>query len=280
MLIAIVLRGMNSYLIKYVAYYNYSSTVFFTYTHLIAVFIALCFVDFSTFFDLRTVIIGLLGGSLFFINAKLLFNLLKHLSSSFTFVNTRILTTIGIFLVGALFFGENITILQFIGVFLGILVFILLYDKSDKAQKNANFKLGLYLFFIYVVMMILANTFNKLGANESVFNYAFYALLSAAVLFTVEAYVKKIPKKEFFNFKDKKVRFLFMLGICNAFFLAVNNIFYYLALNLKEFVVVYKMYSFEIFIPIILSYLFLNEKMNTRKIIALVLTVFSIIFLI
>jgi uncharacterized membrane protein len=50
------------------------------------------------------------------------------------------------------------------------------------------------------------------------------------------------------------------------------------ALPLFNTTVIYKIYSFEIFIPIILSFIFYKEKLTLRKIIAFILTFVSIWF--
>jgi len=57
---------------------------------------------------------------------------LRYISSSTYFINYRILSSVWLLLIGISFFGENISIKEILGVFIGFFVFYLLIEKKSQ----------------------------------------------------------------------------------------------------------------------------------------------------
>ena len=189
------------------------------------------------------------------------------------FINNRIFSSIFILIMGYLIFEEILTIFQFVGFIFGIFVFILLFDKTDKPKSKANLKKGIYFLFLTIIIFTIENLLNKIGSMINFEIYLFYFLLGVFLSNLLEI----IYKKNLFNKKDyNKKLFLCILayGICSVSL----NYFFLKALTIHSFAIVYKIFSFEIFIPIILSIIIYKEKITLRKIIAFVLTIISIWF--
>jgi uncharacterized membrane protein len=56
------------------------------------------------------------------------------------FINTRIFGSIMVFIISFFLLNETLILNQVIGLTLGIIIFILLYDNKDKPKDNSNYK--------------------------------------------------------------------------------------------------------------------------------------------
>ena len=89
-----------------------------------------------------------------------------------------------------------------------------------------------------------------------------------------------ITNKKKISFKDKNFSDIIKLNILHAllFFFYIYFLFntYYLA----DLGIAYKIQSYSIFIPIFLSIIIYDEKINTKKLVAFLLTILSLWFFI
>ena len=271
--IALILRGFLSFIMKVISYNNLERSKIFFFGSFLSISILFFFIDFNQILNFELIMLGLLAGLLIYLNQILTINALNHISTSLMFVNNRIFSSIFILIIGYLIFEESLTIFQFIGFVFGIFVFILLFDKTDKPKNKSNVKKGVCFLFLSIIVFTIVNLVNKLGSVINFEMYLFYFILGLLIFNSVEI----IYKKNLFNKQDYNKK-LFLCILAYGFCMVSLNYFFFKALTLYSFAIVYKVFSFEIFIPIILSVIFYKEKITLRKIIAFVLTISSIWF--
>ena len=271
--LALIFRWFYSFLNKVLSEKKLDYNFIFIISFFISSVFFSFFIEFKDILNLKLFILGTISWIIMYFNSIIPIHILKHLSSSTMFINTRIFGSIMVFLISYFFLNETLTSNQLIGITLWILIFILLYDNKDKPKKNSNYKKGIFLLIWYIILMASWFVINKLAAQISVFWELFYFSFIPFIIFLTKTIfqkwfrIKKIKNKE-----NVKYWALF-------WFLNISMIFLlFTALLLFNTTVIYKIYSFEIFIPIILSFIFYKEKITLRKIIAFILTFISIWF--
>ena len=278
-LAATFLRGVNSIVNLIVSQENLNSKRIYFYGSLIAFSISLLTIDSNIFSNKLIIMYGAINGILFYLDFKILNIALKNLSPSIIFINIRLFSTIGLFFVGLIFFKEYLDLKQILGILLGMLVFIFLFDKKDKPKKNSNIKKGYIFLGIMIINFIIVNSIHKLAIIESlninVYNYMAFIFFFMFLCFFLEILFKK--NYSIFKFKFKKE---FYLSLIFGISICVINLFYFKVLGLQNLVIIYKIFSFEIVLPIIFSMIFYKEKVTLKKSIAFILTIISIIFLV
>lgn len=276
--LAAFVRGSNSFLVKVISHKDLDSSTIFLIQMFIASIILVFYIDFDTFHILYTtpiLIYTFLIGLLLFFHKKLSVLTLKDVSSSIMFISTRIFPAIFLLFISIFLFYENLKTFELIGLLLGIITFIFLYDPTDTAKKNSNFKRGIKYLSLNIITGTLLIVFIKYAISINVLYTLFLYSSFCFLFFYLEGLYKR--KIYFQNIKNKQNM---LYGFLFALFFIISNYFLFLALNLANTAVVYKIFSYEIFIPIILSIIFYKEKITIRKLIAIILTVVSLLFFI
>jgi drug/metabolite transporter (DMT)-like permease len=238
-----------------------------------SIFIISFFIELKDILNIKLFILGTLSWIIMYFNSIIPIKILKNLSSSTMFINTRIFGTIIVFILSFFIFKETLSTNQLIWIVLGIIIFVLLYDNKDKPKLNSDYKKWIFFLFLYIILMATGFIINKLTSEISVFWALFYFSVIPLIIFLF----KSVLTKKFIinDFKNKeKIKYWLLFGSLNI------SMIYFLfsALPLFNTTVIYKIYSFEIFIPIILSVFIYKEKITTKKLIAFILTFISIWF--
>ena len=153
------------------------------------------FYYFQIFFDLSFTFIEILIfisiGIVFNLDKKFVLTSLDNVSSSVFFINNRIFTSILILIISYFVFDDKITIFQFLGLVLGIFVFLLLFDKEDKSRKSSNFKKGIFFLGLCILSFSYSNLAIKYGISHiSILKYLL-AFSFSCFLFSIIFYYKK-----------------------------------------------------------------------------------------
>jgi drug/metabolite transporter (DMT)-like permease len=274
LLLATTLVGILSFISKIIAEKNFETNLITIYLYFIVFILSIIFFLINGNFSFENINILNLGlillislGFVFF--TKIKFIALKNLSPSIFFVNLRIFTSIFILFISNILFNETLTKNQEIGFIIGILIFFLLFDKKDKPRKNSNLKLGLVILFISILIFSYTNPLGKLVILKIeiytfLIIYSFFSFILSLLLFF------KSSKNKIFKFKENSqiIKYSILMGLPFYF----SYVFLLKTFTLIPLIIAYKIFSFEIFIPIILSFIFYKEKITYRKIIALILT--------
>ena len=156
------------------------------------------------------------------------------------------------------------------------MVFYLLHDKDgDIAKEKKDFSKGIKLLFIGIICISMVQTLSKFSAvgDLNIFSIMFFQGVFGILLILffnrkkIKENLKMIP-----NIKDH----LLFVGAGFLNFLSISFVF--LAFIEGSLSIVYKIISYSIFIPILLSVIFYKEKITIRKTFAFALTIISLWF--
>ncbi len=275
-LIAALFRGGASFITKIISYKNLDSSSIFQIQMFLASLILIFFINKDSLILLyKTPILiytFLIGMTLFFFKKNTV-QVLKDISSSIAFISTRIFPTLLLLIASFILFQKALTIKELIGLLLGILTFVFLYDKTDTAKKDSNFFRGIQRLIVNILLGTFMIIFIKysilIDINLTLFLYSFFCF---CFFFGESISQKSINFSKLTSNQNLSYGFLLGIGFCIA------NYFLFKALKIANTAVVYKIFSYEIFVPIILSILFFNEKITIRKSIAFILTILSLFF--
>lgn len=198
---------------------------------------------------------------------------LRYLSSSTYFINYRIASSLWLVIAGISFFSETITLKECIGILIWFVVFYLLIEKKDAKESMSELKkwFGYLLIGSFAVTWVqgLAKSFalSNLDIFTLVFFQGVFWILFVLLLKWKESYKKVFHIQSRFQFF-----FLLISGIIFACATIMNNY----ALIGWDLAIVYKIISYSLFIPIILSIIIYKEQVGIKKMIAFVLTLISI----
>lgn len=199
---------------------------------------------------------------------------LRHLTASTYFINYRILSSTLLIFIGMIVFSEKITYYQIIGILVGFVVFYLLLEKKRVNEKNVDFRKGVIYLLYGVGIVAFLHVIAKYNAlvNGNFHMYNFLCFLFGMISFFVSNFsvIKKV------NRQTKDLKFIIWFSIVAGFFFATNGWFLYYAYVVGNLAIVYKIISYSLFVPVILSIIIYREKISVKKIIAFFLTAISI----
>ena len=275
-IVALIFRGLGSFCLKVISHKDLDSNFIFLVQMFLATFLLSFFIDYKNLDVLIDSYILLYTGAvglLLFFHKKISILVLKDVSSSMVFISSRIFPTLLLLVFSMFIFQEFLSSKEIIGILVGILTFVFLYDNKDIAKESSDFKRGIVnlglLVFTGAFLIVMIKLAVQIDVILSLFLYSVFCFL----FFLIEAIFKNsIAFKKINNSTNSFYGLLLAICFC------VANYFLFKALQIANTAVVYKIFSYEIFIPIVLSILFFDEKVTFRKIIAFILTVLSLFF--
>lgn len=198
---------------------------------------------------------------------------LKYIESSLFFPTHKILHLITSFFIWMLIFSEYLNWIELIAVTLWIIMIIILSNKENK-KIQVDYKKWIFYLLLANLALIFASIINKYIATIDfhIPTYLFYSALiwNFYLLFTKKWILKIKDKKKF-----KNEAFIASLRWILWFFWFT---LWMISLKTAPLVLFWVISSLTVLIPIVLSILFFNEKINTRKLIAFWIYI-TIIFL-
>ena len=198
---------------------------------------------------------------------------LKNIESSLFFPIHKIIQIFASFLVWMFIFNEYLWAIEYLIVFLWILMILLLSDKENK-KIQINYKKWIIYLLITNLFLIFSSSINKYiwFIDFDIATYMFYSLIFWIIyIFSKKEIYKKSQKK---ISKNEIIYWIIRwILIFFSFFLLL------LSLQTWPFVFVSIITSIGIFIPIILSMIFYKEKINKNKILAFILLLVIIVLL-
>ena len=276
--IAMITAGSFSFSSKVLSSLKIQKEVINIYLALFCLIIAFIFFLIQgkyTLFQKEMFVIGGLLGFFYSLNLLLRFEVLKYVTTSFYFINYRIFSSILILIGGWIIFGETLSLINILGFFVGFFVFALLFDISD---KHANLKRGVFLLLITILLLSATNLIgNFLSLNKNnVINYAFvyfcFYLFFSCIYFLLSKQKSSIATS--LKIPWNKKYFLVFLVTSSSFYLSIISFIF--AYYLIPISIAYKVLSFSVLIPVLLSAYFYKERITPRVILALALTIISI----
>ena len=202
---------------------------------------------------------------------------LKYLSSSEYFISYRILIVIVLTGIGFTLFREALSYSQIVWLLIGFIGIILLFEEDKKLQNSRSWLRAIYLLFLSIVLWAIVQLSAKYLTLESseivilIFYEGIFLLILSGIFYRKNC-IWVFSKST--SYKDIYIGVLFGVTIYMA---AITN---FLAFSYNGPIgLVTKILGYSVFIPIILSMIFYDEKMSYKKWIAFVLTIISIYYL-
>jgi len=198
---------------------------------------------------------------------------LKYLSSSTYFINYRIFSSMWLLATGILFFSEAISIEEIVWIFIGFIVFYLLIEKKSEWESFDDMKKGFIYLLIGTVAITWVQSVNKdfVTSGFNIFLLALYQWILGVIFVILLKWKESYRSVLEINWRK---HFFFLLLSWTFFWIAVvTNSLAYVGGDLA---IVYKIISYSLFIPIILSIIVYKEQVTGKKLFAFVLTILSI----
>jgi len=221
--------------------------------------------------SLIIIFFGVLWGILDYFYLRTRFISLQGISSYLFFINSRLFSSLALLLLGVVIFGDNISLYEYMGFFIGFIVFGLLFEKEK--VKNIDYKKGLTFLGIGIILLILVHFGIKYVSTILTNIY----LLFLSYAFTALIISIFVNRKDI-NMQIKDFSNIIYLNIIHAFLFFFYIYFLFNTYNLADLGIAYKIQSYSIFIPIILSIIVYKEKVTYKKMIAFILTMISLWF--
>lgn len=198
---------------------------------------------------------------------------LKYLDTSFAFISTRLTSSFLILFVWVYIMWDYLSIFNLVWFLLWGIALFLLSWFSFKEKHNINLKwiLGVFLALIW---MISAHSYFKYIVNDVDIDIFVFFKFLFSFLFLI-AYM--LFRKKFKNFNKIEVRKIIYYSVISCF-LFITYFLYILPQMyiLGTLSLSYKILSYSLFIPVILSLIIYKEELNKKKIFAIVLTIISV----
>lgn len=232
-------------------------------------------------FSLVMLGVGLLSGIVYIIGTNLRMDALRQVDATIFLPLHKFVSPLAALIIGIVIFGELMTKSEWWGIILGMVVPLLLISSSEKSRQNHLTK-GLMLMVISAIFAAVAAAINKEGANmfTAVLLFAAIANAFSAVVGTIiYRYRKKDPNgtEVEVHYTDPK---LLTLSVISGVIQVISFGTFMLAFAFGgALAIVYTIHSLYIVIPIVLSIVFYNEHWNTRKIVAIVLSIGALILM-
>lgn len=276
-LISWLLLWIAIFILKLTAHWKYNKeriiffwnvvTLFITWSYLILNY---KYVEISIFIFLLILIrvIAAAEKNLFIIES------LKYLETSLFFPIHKILHIFASLIIWIIFFWEYLSFTQYIAVWLGVIMVLLISDKEWR-KKQLDYKKGVIYLLLANFALLFASYINKyISVNDfDIATYLFYSSVFGSLYFILKK--RKIYEKV----ENKKLKNEIFYWVTRWIFLLWGFTFTLLALKEWPMVLVWIINSISIFIPIILAVLIYDEKITFKKLLSLIIFVIIIVIL-
>lgn len=241
-------------------------------------FILVLFINFIFHFDMNVINYNLMKPALIiwffdFITPIWMLAALKYLDTSFAFISTRLTSSFLILFVWVYILWDYLSIFNLVWFFLWIIALFLLSGFSLKQKHKINLKwiLGILLALIWMVSShsYFKYVVNDIDINTFVFFKFLFSFLFLIVYMLLRKKFKTFNKIEFKKIIPFSLISTFLFIIYSLYILPQMYILWTLSLS-------YKILSYSLFIPVILSLIIYKEELNKKKIFAIALTIISV----
>lgn len=283
-LAAAIFAGLQIFTQKIGAIRGYNSSLINSYGSGISAFGGLCIAAvFEGFREISVPLVALsaLNGTLYIVGQNFRMDALRYIDTTISLPLHKFISPLIALLIGVLFFKELLGISEWTGIFLGMIVPLILINRSEKIRQN-NLVKGLIFISISALLGALAAAVSKEGTNlfASVLLFAAVSNVFATIV-GVTLYVRRkkdvianMPETHFFD--PKLLLLAFIGGIITMF--SYGTFIFAFAFG-GALAIVYTIHSLYILIPIVLSIIFFNEHWNLRKVTAIALSLAAIVLM-
>lgn len=276
--------GISAFLIKVAAKRDYNSEVFILYG---GVFSVLVFVPTALVFSepgtLKggVVILSVLAGFIAAIVGIFKVYALRHIDTTIYYPLFKLISPALAIVFGVSLFAEAFTAHEWVGLFGGLLVPLLLVTKSENGRQN-NLTKGLILVGVTGVLAAVISVLNKYAVDIYDAIYWILAFNSIGIAIgSLITIVRKQGMRCLIKHMKTDTHLIMVWWACvRSLFISLGFLcMLYAFSHGGSLGVVYTIQSFYILIPIVLAIIFYKEHWNLQKAIAIVLSVASLALL-
>lgn len=196
---------------------------------------------------------------------------LKSIDSTIFFPLYKIVSSILIIPIGLGLFADHFTLIQFIGICVGLTAPALLVTKKEKLLQN-NLKRGMFLLLLAVSAGLVATVVTKTVTFWEL-DYSLYIFLVFALGVIVNAATYRKT-----NGREHRKEHVEWVGLLGGIFMFLNLFFYMQALE-GNLTISFVINSFSAVFAVILAVLTFKERFDVKKGLALIVTVISLVLL-
>jgi drug/metabolite transporter (DMT)-like permease len=221
---------------------------------------------------------GILNSIFFLITTITRMEALKHIPTSVSYPIIR-MGTIIVVIFSLIYFKDSLSYYQILGIILALVVIFIL-SKNEEKEKTKNFKLGIWLTIAALITSALTGITQKFASLHVdklpyiAISYVINIFLSWALL-TKLGGKTKITKKQ----KQQRTRDAWIIG----FFAGLFNFFAFYSIltaySMGPLAIAAPLHDMNFVIAIVLSAIFLKEKITTRRVIGVILSIVAAILL-
>jgi len=198
---------------------------------------------------------------------------LKYLNVSFALVSIRIISSFFILLIGVFVLGDSLSLWNYIWFFLWAFAIFLLSGFSFTQKNNFPIKWMIAMCVTFVGIIISNSYFKYILPEINVHDFMAVQFSTTWVVLTIYMILRQ--KFQYFSILEIKKVFSY------AFYTSIIFLFHFLYFLPNIYLLWplslgYKMLSYSLIVPILLSIIFLWEPVNRTRIIAFGLTIVSI----
>ena len=197
---------------------------------------------------------------------------LEHVDTNVLFPVTTTTSLVVTVLVGIFAFGESVTLLQSMGIFLAVItVFLFLYKGGRSQFAPLILTVGSAIIFISAFNKVLQKI---VADNFDIHAFQIYQYLFATIIaFLILLYVHKR------NYKKELLSGGFKIGVPIGLFSFFGGYALFVALTKGPFPLIISIHSLYIFATAITAYFLFKESMTSRKILLMVLAVIAVLLI-
>ena len=198
---------------------------------------------------------------------------LKYLDSSFTFIFTRLTSSFLILFIWVYVLWDYLSVYNLVWFFLWVVSLFLLSGFSFNKKHNINIKwiIGVILALLW---MTISHSYFKYVVNDvNIDMFMFFKFWFSFLFLTIYM----LFRNKFENFNKVEVKKILKYAFISCF-LFVSYFLYILPQMyiLGTLSLSYKMISYSLFVPVILSLIIYKEEISKKKIFAIFLTIVSV----
>ncbi len=275
--------GIAAFVYKVASVHHVNGTLVASYSGFVSALIMSVFFiyqgDYSHLWH-PMVIFAALASATFFMTQLLKIEGMKHIDTAIFYPIYKVIGPLGAILIGLVFFGEQFTNLELVGLGLSVLVRIMLITKAEHARQNGLIK-GLWLVSLCAIISAVSISLTKEGADVAV-NIWGYILMGEffmgltgviLLLFKFKTRSLSVVRNET---NSKVIQLSVLLGLMHALGAYTMVFAFY---HQGPLAIVYTINSLYILIPIILSIIIYKEHWNARKVVAIILSIAALALL-
>ncbi len=253
--------------------YNQAMSTVYLYISHIGLCLGLFFIEWNYHISLNIALFWILWWVIDYAYLRTRFKSLEWVSTSLFFISSRLFSSIALLILWIIVFWDKISWNEYIGFFIGFIVFWLLFEKER--IKNDKYKRGLVFLWLGIILLI----FIHFGIKyiESILDNLFVLIFFNVVTVLCITLMRDREKLDF-NLKDKKK--IIQMNILQSVFFFFYLYFLFSTYALADLGIAYKIQWYSVFVPIILSIFVYKEKVSIKQGIAFALTIVSLWFFI